>query len=176
MSVFVWSGGLWGAEWRQPQGGWVLPKSAQGKWMTVTLPSGQLTVILAVGLTCWPYLFSAVCLIISGKEDLICVCKVDRWPSGKWNKGHSSSALYFSSATANMPRSRLGIWRWGPVGLKESYLLLLPITPQSPALSTCKMTLDMPVLMVFCRLRRCSSVMRPTGARSPSSSWVFSQI
>lgn len=40
-----------------------------------------------------------------------------------------------------------------PVGLKESYLLLLPITPQSPALSTCKMTLDMPVLMVFYTLR-----------------------
>lgn len=29
-----------------------LPESAQGKWMTVTLPYGQLTVILAVGLTC----------------------------------------------------------------------------------------------------------------------------
>jgi len=39
------------------------------------------------------------------------------------------------------------------VGVKESYLLLLPITPQSPALSTCKMTLDMPVLMVSYGLR-----------------------
>lgn len=61
-------------------------KSTQGKWMTVTLPSSQLTVILAVGLTCWPYFFCAVCLIISGIEDLICVCKVDRWPSAKGTK------------------------------------------------------------------------------------------
>lgn len=70
--------------------------------------------------------------------------------------------------TANMPRSLLGIFcgRWRiPVGLKESYLLLLPITPQSLALSTCKMTLGMPVLMVFYRLRLCFSEMRPTGAR-----------
>lgn len=51
-----------------------------------------------------------------------------------------------------------------PVGLNERYLLLLPITPQSPALSTCKMTLDMPVLMVFYRWRLCFSVMRPRGA------------
>lgn len=139
--------------------------------MTVTLPSGQLTVILAVGLTCWPYFFFSVCLIISGIEDLICVCKVDRWPSGKGNKGHSSSTAYFFSVTANMPRSLLGIWgcRRRPVGLKESYLLLLPITPQSSALSTCKMTLSMPVLMVFYRLRLCFSVMRPMGARGSYS-------
>lgn len=173
-------------EWAEAAGGWGgLPKSAQGKWMTVTLPSGQLTVILAVGLTCWPYLFSAVCLIISGIEDLICVCKVDRWPSGKGNKGHSSSAAYFFCVTANMPRSLLGIWgcRRSPVGLKESYLLLLPITPQSPALSTCKMTLGMPVLMVFYRLRLCFSVMRLTGAwgshllpLKSSASWAYSHI
>lgn len=71
-----------------------LPKSAQGKCMTVTLSSGQLTVILAVGLTCWPYLFSVVCLIISGKEGLICVCKVELWPSEERNKGHSSSTVF----------------------------------------------------------------------------------
>lgn len=162
-----------------------LPQSAQGKWMTVTLPSGQLTVILAVGLTCWPYLFCAVCLIISGIEELICVCKVDRWPSRKENKGHSSSAAYFFCVTANTPRSLVGIWgcRFSPVGLKESYLLLLPITPQSPALSTCKMTLGMPVLMVLYRLRLCFSVMRPMGAWGSHSlplkslaNWAHSQI
>lgn len=102
------------AEWRSlervEEAGGSLPQSAQGKWMTVTLPSGQLTVILAVGLTCWPYLSYAVCLIISGREDLICVCKVDRWPSGKGNKGHSSSTVYFFRATPNMSRSLLGIW------------------------------------------------------------------
>lgn len=51
-----------------------------------------------------------------------------------------------------------------PAGLKGSYLLLLPITGQSLALSTCKMTLGMPVLMVFYRLRLCVSEMRPSGA------------
>lgn len=50
------------------------------------------------------------------------------------------------------------------MGLKERNLLLLPINFQSPALSTCKMTLGMPVLMVLYRLRLCFSVMRPVGA------------
>lgn len=140
--------------------------------MTVTLPFGQLTVILAVGLTCWPYLFSVVCLIISGKEDLICVCKVDRWPSGKRNKGHSSSTV-FLSRHSKYAKSSSGNFRVEgkgkkcPVGLKKSFLLLLPITPQSPALSTCKMTLDMPVLMVFYTWRLCISLMRPEGIRGP---------
>lgn len=51
-----------------------------------------------------------------------------------------------------------------PAGLKGSDLLLLPITGQSPALSTCKMTLAMPVLMLFYTLRLCVSEMRPLGA------------
>lgn len=140
--------------------------------MTVTLSSGQLTVILAVGLTCWPYLFSVVCLIISGKEGLICVCKVELWPSGKRSKGHSSSTV-FLFAWQQICREvfweffrRVGgsevLW-----GSEESYLLLLPITPQSPALSTCKMTLDMPVLMLSYRWRPCFSVMSPMGIQGP---------
>lgn len=55
------------------------------------------------------------------------------------------------------------------MGLRERYLLLLPITPQSPALSTCKMTLDMPFLTAFYRSRLCFSVMRLRGARGPHS-------
>lgn len=83
-----------------------------------------------------------------------------KWTSDlqeKGNKGHSSCAVYFFCAIANMLRGLLGFGGGGvyaelsPVGLKESYLLLLPITSQSPALSTCKMTLDMPVLTVFYR-------------------------
>lgn len=62
-----------------------------------------------------------------------------------------------------------GVGGESPVGLKESYLLLLPITPQSLALSTCKMTLDMPVLRVFYRWRLCFLVMRPRGAQGPYS-------
>lgn len=161
-----------GVERSQERGGWGgLPKSAQGKWMTVTLPSSQLTVILAVGLTCWPDFFCAVCLIISGIEDLICVCKVDRWPSGKRNKGHSSSVAYFFCTTANILKSLLGICgcRRCPAGMKESYLLLLPITHQSFALSTCKMTLGMPVLMVFYILRLCFLVIGPMGIRHTHS-------
>lgn len=140
--------------------------------MTVTLPSGQLTVILAVGLTCWPYLFSVVCLIISGEEGLICVCKVDWWPSWKRNKGHSSSTVFLlrDSKYAGKSSGILGVSEESsPMGSKESYLLLLPITLQSPALSTCKMTLDMPVLMVFYTWRLCLAVMRPMGIRGPDS-------
>lgn len=63
--------------------------------------------------------------------------------------------VYFFGTTANTVRGLLGIRgeqeERSPVGLKESYLLLLPITPQSPALSTCKMTLDMALPMLLCR-------------------------
>lgn len=144
--------------------------------MTVTLPSGQLTVILAVGLTCWPYLSSAVCLVVSGTEDLICVCKMDQWPSGKGEQRSQFMCCIFLLCNCKYAERSPGIWGGGgvyaelsPVGLKESYLLLLPITSQSPALSTCKMTLDMPVLTVFYRWSLHVLVIRPTGAQGPHS-------
>lgn len=55
------------------------------------------------------------------------------------------------------------------MGLKEIYLLLLPITPQSLALSTCKMTLGMPVLMAFYRLRLRLLARGPMGVRRSHS-------
>lgn len=60
---------------------------------------------------------------------------------------HSRDSKYAEESSGNSGAEE----ERSPVGLKESYLLLLPITPQSPALSTCKMTLDMPVLTVFYR-------------------------
>lgn len=70
-----------------------------------------------------------------------------------------------ASARRRRARSLEGIFLLAgiPAGLKGSYLLLLPITGQSLALSTCKMTLGMPVLMVFYRLRLCVFKMRPSG-------------
>lgn len=55
------------------------------------------------------------------------------------------------------------------MGSKESYLLLLPITPQSLALSTCKMTLGMPVLMAFYRLSLRLLARGPMGVRRSHS-------
>ncbi|KAJ0002006.1 hypothetical protein NQD34_001802 [Periophthalmus magnuspinnatus] len=133
--------------------------------MTVTLPSGQLSVILAVGLT--PLTLPLLqCLSYHFRTSSVYVKLTTNLRGGKEkNKGQSSPTVYFTGKTANMAavvaegggrrreRDLGGISRrrGSPVGLKESYLLLLPITPQSPALSTCKMALDMAVRVLFWR-------------------------